>query len=187
MPERTIRSDTLNGLFSRIRRATDRLAQICEYLSWAILVTWVCLVTVGVVMRYIFTTPLLFQVDLVSALLVVFCASSFASLLARGEHISVDIVTRSLRPSTRRFLLGFSYFATFLFAILMLWATRNLIWISFMMKSKFDVSGLLLWPFQVAFAIGFVLLGLVALARFAELVFAPMPRPDGATSHHSQH
>ena len=53
-------------------RKADVIAKMAEYLSWLVLLVWVGLIAVGVVMRYVFAAPLIFQGDLVAALLVVF-------------------------------------------------------------------------------------------------------------------
>jgi len=175
-------SNPVKNLVINCRRAADRGVQICEYLSWLVLLIWVGLMTVGVVMRYVFSAPILFQVDLVSGLLVVFCSFSFASVLVREMHIRVDILTRQLGARTQRVLTGFSYLVTVLLSVLMVWASRNLIYISFMMNSKFDVSGIVLWPFQAAFAFGFILLGCAAFFRLLQTMVSVEPVETG-TQH----
>ncbi|MFN3208568.1 MAG: TRAP transporter small permease [Roseovarius sp.] len=169
----------------RLRRFFDAAAKTFEYLSWLILLGWVALITLGVVMRYVFSSPLLFQVDLVSGLLAVFASLSFAGALAREQHIRVDILTRHLPKPLQRFLMTMSYLVTFLMSLAMIWVSQNLIYLAFRMKSTFDVSGILLWPFQAMFIFGFALLAAVSLFRFLEMVVAPKDQfePEAASPH----
>lgn len=178
----------MRKIVTKIRRVLDAAAKACELLTWLILLTWVTVITIGVVMRYVFASPLLFQVDLVSGLLAVFASLCFAGNLVREQHIRVDILTRHLPPVLQRWLVILSYFVTFIFAVLMVWASKTLIYVSFLMNSSFDVSGLPLWPFQAAFAFGFVLLACVSLLRFLEMVVVPQSDiwtiDDGSSTTH---
>lgn len=160
---------------TRLSRATDAIAVACEYLSRAILLIWVAVITVGVVMRYVFAAPLLFQVDLVSGLLAVFATLGFAGVMVREQHIRVDLLTRHFAPRLQQALVALTHAVTFGFALAMIWASKNLVYISFRMGSRFDVSGLPVWPFQAAFIFGFVLLALAALMRLAVTLLTPAP------------
>ncbi|NDW06607.1 TRAP transporter small permease [Jiella pacifica] len=157
-------------------RKADVFAKMAEYLSWLVLLVWVGLIAVGVVMRYVFAAPLIFQGDLVSALLVVFASLSFASLLVREQHIRVDLLTRHFSLKAQYYLTAFSYLVTLLLSALMITASKNLIFLSYMMNSRFDVSGIIAWPFQAVFSFGFLLLGTVSLLRFLEMVVDPNGR-----------
>ena len=107
-------------LFETLKRISYRIGQLSEWGGWAVFIVWVGLMTAGTTMRYIFNAPLLFQVELVSALLVVFCCLCFAPVFLHGSHIRVDLVTRRLSQRVQNWLWLFAELITLAFAVLIL-------------------------------------------------------------------
>lgn len=160
-------------LFLKLRRGLHAVCALGEYLAWAIMLGWVVLIAAGVAARYVFASPLMFQVDLSAGLLVAFSTLCFGQLLVERSHIRVGTLADRLAPAAQRALWIVTHALTLVYAGLVLASTATLLRFSLMLGSKFDVSGLPLWPFQVCIPIGF---GLVALAALVELVFTASPR-----------
>ena len=146
---------------ARVQRTLLRISKIFEYVGWVLLLGWVVLMTLGVVLRYFFKSPLLFQSDVVSLMLVLFCTFCFAPIFLEKGHIRVDMITRRLPEKIQNILWLFVDIVTILAAVLMAISSKELIAHSLNVTARLEISGILLAPFQFCIPVGFVLLGAV--------------------------
>lgn len=157
--------------FRRIKAIVNSLARIFEYVGWGILLGWVGLMFLGTIMRYVFHAPFIFQVDVVSVALVVFCTLCFASVFLDGEHIRVDLLTRFLPKKMQDLLWLFSEIVFIVFSSLVIFSSLDLIFHTIEVDSRLEVSNLPVAPFIMCIPLGFGLLILVILIDFIERVF----------------
>ncbi|WPZ37285.1 TRAP transporter small permease (plasmid) [Thalassobaculum sp. OXR-137] len=164
-------------MFLTVRRWLKMLSAAGEMAAWAIMMFWVTLIAAGVVARYVFVSPLIFQVDLASGLLVAFCTLCFGQLLVERSHIRVASLAERVPVGLQRWLWVATHALTAIYAVLVLASMDTLMRFSLQLGTKFDVSGMPLWPFQICVPIGF---GLVAILALVECIYTLSPRwtPD---------
>ncbi len=79
-------------------RALDRLVQWTEYLSAAVLAADVAVVFISVIYRYFLHDPVDWAEEVASALMVVLVFFGAATVLARSQHVGIDLF-RSMLPA----------------------------------------------------------------------------------------
>ena len=158
-------------LISRAKDLLYGVTNIFEYIGRGILLFWVALMSVGTFTRYALSKPLIFQSDLVSGMLVVFCTFCFAPVFIRGGHIRVDMITRRLPKKMQDWFWLFADVVIIIYTIVIIVSVFDLIADSYALNSKFDVSQIQLLPFQLCIPIGFGLLGLVTFVDFFERLY----------------
>lgn len=134
-------------------------------------------VTVAVCFRYVLGAPLLWGDEFVGLLVVAMIMTGAAEALRRGDHISIDLLTGRLRGPARRLVQLWSMLAVAAFSAVLGWSA----WQGLIFARAFGAytSGYLampLWIAQTPLVLGAALLGLVAIARFVELLVAPRRR-----------
>ena len=154
--------------FEKFKRAIFYLARIFEYVGWFILLGWVGLMFVGTIARYVFRSPFIFQVDLVSVALVVFCTFCFSAIFLADEHIRVDLFTRLLPQRVQEILWLFSEIIFLGFSILVIYSSLGLISHALQVDSRMDVSNIPTAPFLLCIPVGFGLLALVLITDFLD-------------------
>ena len=152
--------------FEKFKRAVFYFARLFEYVGWFILLGWVGLMFVGTIARYVFRSPFIFQVDLVSVALVVFCTFCFSAIFLAGEHIRVDLFTRLLPQRVQEILWLFSEIIFLGFSILVIYSSLGLISHTLQVDSRMDVSNIPIAPFLLCIPVGFGLLALVLITDF---------------------
>ncbi|MBA7563964.1 hypothetical protein ES708_05626 [subsurface metagenome] len=145
-----------------------KVATYFEYVGWFCFIAMVAVMTVGTVMRYIFRSPLLFQVDVARGLLVVLCCLCFPSVFLAGGHIRVDIVTRRLPKRVQDWLWLFAELLTMVFTTFLVIVFVPLISHSLDIGAGSEVIGIPLAPLQICAAIGFGFFTLVVLVDFCK-------------------
>ena len=155
-------------IFEKFKRAVFYLAHIFEYIGWFILLGWVGLMFLGTIARYVFRSPFLFQVDLVSVALVVFCTFCFSAIFLADEHIRVDLFTRLLPRRIQEILWLFSEGVFFGFSILIIYSSLGLISHALKVDSRMDVSNIPTAPFLLCIPVGFGILALVIITDFCD-------------------
>lgn len=146
----------------------EKGAKFLEYGGWLILIGMVSVMTIGTVMRYIFRSPLLFQVDLVELALLLFCCLCFASVFLRGGHIRVTLVTDHLPKRVQDWLWLFAELITIVFIVLLAIVFMPLILHSLDINAASEVVEIPLAPFQFFTIIGFGTFTLVLFVDFCE-------------------
>ena len=155
-------------LLRTVKTTIYKLTWVSEHATWGVLVTIVTVMAAGVIARYLLHSPFLFQIELVAALLVVFCALGFAPVFLQGGHIKVDLVTRHLSKRSQSCFLLAAELVTIAGTVLLFTSLLRLASLSLGIDARFSISGLPVAPFQIIFAVGFILLGLVVLVDFCE-------------------
>ena len=157
--------------FRLIKDSVHWVARVSEYAGWGVLLGWVALMTVGASTRYLFHTPLIFQVEVVSSMLVVFCCLCFTPVFLRGGHIRVDLVTRRLPQRVQDWLWLFAEFVTLVFVILIISSVLDLIAHSLEINAKFPVFKMPIAPFQIFIPVGFGLFAFALLVDFGKRLY----------------
>lgn len=155
----------------RAKNLIYSVANIFEYIGWVLLLLWVVLMSVGTFMRYVLSKPLIFQSDLVSGMLVIFCTFCFGPVFIRGGHIRVDMITRRFSEKMQGWFCVFADVMIIIYTIVIIVSVVDLITSSFALNSKFEVSQIPLLPFQLCIPIGFGLLGLVTFVDLFERLY----------------
>lgn len=155
-----------------MKRGIHLLAHLFEYIGWFILLGWVALMTIGTIARYVFRSPLLFQIDLVSVALVVFATFCFGPVFLQGEHIRVDLFTRHLPNTVQQVLWLISESLFLVFTVLIIYSSFDLISHSIEVNSRLEVSEIPLTPFLLCLPVGLGFLGLVLLVDLCDRLYA---------------
>jgi len=121
---------------------------------------------VGTITRYFFRYPLIFQSDLVSVALVVFCTLCFPAIFLAGEHIRVELFTKYLPNKIQNIIWLFAELIFFAFSLLIVYSSFGLISHAIAVDSHMDVSNIPELPFILCIPIGFSLLSLAILIDF---------------------
>jgi len=145
-----------------------KLALVLEYVGWAILLGIVALMTTGTIARYVLHRPLLFQVEVVSAMMVAFCSFGFAVVFLQGGHIRVNLVTRHLPKPAQDCLWLFAELLTIMLAILIIVTIVDLVSLAVELNIRTLVFRIPEAPILICLQVGFGLFGLVVLADFCK-------------------
>lgn len=173
-----------------MRRALAWIERLLAALAALILLFVMAVVSLDVVMRYVFNRPLGWSYDLISLYLM---TALFYFVLSRtfaeGAHISVDILEGRFPPAIRRVChIVVDLLSAALFAVIT-WLVAGRTWDDFLAGSA--TSGEILWPTwlsEVLVPIGTSLLTarllLHAAAHFGSLLtgreLIPLPPPAGS-------
>lgn len=131
------------------------------------------LVTLEVILRYIFNRPTIWiwdvNVQLLGALIIL--GGSYA--FVRGSHIGVDVIAGRLSPG-KRAIIDLMTYTLFLFAVgVILWEIGSAAWISVLTSERYN-SYLMppIYPFKVLVVLGIFLFYLQGIAKFIRTVMA---------------
>ncbi|MHA1523721.1 MAG: TRAP transporter small permease [Alphaproteobacteria bacterium] len=160
----------------RIVATTGRWAGVAATLTILVIVAY------SVVMRYVFGTPITWTDELASYLLVVVVMAGAADVMARREHIGVDLLTNALSGRARLLVEVWGLVAVLLVA-------GTLIYSGYLVATFADMVGLLsdgylevpMWIPLATIPVGMGLLSVVALLRLIGLLprlFAAPPAPE---------
>ena len=157
--------------FRYVKTTVYWCARIFEFMGWGILLGWVGLMFAGTIARYIFRSPFIFQSELVSVALVVFCTFCFAAIFLADEHIRVDLFTRFMPKKVQEVLWLFSEAVFITFAVLIIYSSFDLISHAIEVNGRMEVSNIPTAPFLLCIPVGFGLLSLVILVDFCERLY----------------
>ncbi|HBZ43612.1 MAG TPA: TRAP transporter small permease [Maritimibacter sp.] len=158
----------MHSTFAKARRATNHLTRWTNYLGAAALALMVLHITIDVVMRYFFNSPLTSTIEIVSAYyMVAVIALPLAYVHLRNEHIRVELFTTGLSPTQVHrmdtavevlLLMSFAALAALSFEEALSKTAINEVWES--------GQGLIpVWPARWTLVIGFGFATLVSLSR----------------------
>ena len=104
-----------------VYRIINTLSNIAGYLSALAIVIATLAITEGVLVRYIFRIPTIWQVEL--AVYMLMCATFLGSpwVLKEKGHINIQLVTSRFSPRTNAILNLFTSLAAFAFCVLVAW------------------------------------------------------------------
>ncbi|MBS3977705.1 MAG: TRAP transporter small permease subunit [Syntrophomonadaceae bacterium] len=154
-------------------RLVDMTNELVGKLMSIIVVATVLIITFGVIMRYIFKSPIPVVFELTIYPLAAVYALSTGYALLHNAHVNVDAIIHRLSPR-HRLILAFATFPVFLvFCAALIWSGFPWAWHSFLINETSGSSwSLKLYPYKFALPIGAVLLllqGTVNLIRQMDL------------------
>jgi len=139
---------------------------VAKYFSLFI-IPMMLVVTLDVILRYIFNKPLLWSWDVNMQLLGVLAVMGAGYTLLKRGHIGVDVIALRLSPRART-ILGLIVAPLFFLAIgVLLWKSGQMAWTSVLRKEV--MTGAFhtpLYPFRVLMVIGVFLFLLQGIANF---------------------
>ena len=112
-----------------IARAVDRAVEIaCNFLLLTAGLGLLCLLTVVVVLRYVFATGLTFATDLTELLFAIFVMAGIALAARRGVHVATQLLLHTLQGVWRKSLAVAIHVVTAATYVLLAWyALQNAI------------------------------------------------------------
>jgi len=162
-----------------MERLFDRIIDIMAFISGVISILVMILICYLVVMRYIFSNPPGWVLELCEYLLVYICFLGAPWLLKRDGHVKVDIVFRAFPSAWKRVMrlatdiIG--SMACFLLAGLSGWVT----WANFQ-KGFMTMQTLTMprWVLFVVIPVGFLFLAIQFIFKVRALILEPEAIPD---------
>jgi TRAP-type mannitol/chloroaromatic compound transport system permease small subunit len=122
--------------------------------------------TYEVVMRYIFTRPSLWAMELNQYISVVLVALGAGYTLLNGKHINADVLYSRLGERTRAIFDLVTAPLFFLFIIVLFWQTLDVALESWELKEYSQMAGIPVYPVRITIVVGAVLLLLQGFAKF---------------------
>ncbi|HDG98156.1 MAG TPA: TRAP transporter small permease subunit [Desulfobacterales bacterium] len=141
------------------------------------------IVAFEVVMRYIFSCPTIWALEVNQTLLCIYSALAGGYTLLHQGHVNVEIVYQHFGTKTRLVIDILTYFLFFGFIIILLWQTWDMAVDSAMIKERSEsLFGLPLYPAKISIVMGTLLILLQGIANFLRKVIALItgvepPRP----------
>lgn len=167
-------------MVSRIYRAVRRLTDAAAALAAASVLVSLALVCYSVAMRYLAGAPEPWVDEMVGYVLVASVMFAIAEALRRGEHISIDLLTRKLGARSRRASRALGLVAVAATAAVLLAEGWDMVAFSRMVGIRsVGYLDLPIWTVQVMVPLGGALLLLAAFAELLRLA-AGLPAEDDA-------
>jgi len=138
-------------------RALDRLEEI---LTAALLATMTLLTFSQVVLRYVFNSGLIWQLEATVYLFSWLLLIGIASGIRTDSHIAVELVTERLSPAAQKLVALTAVFLSLVYAVLMFLGSWTLIEQLYVFGSLAHDIPLPRWVLLSSLPIGFALLGL---------------------------
>lgn len=127
------------------------------------------LTVADVVLRYVFTKPVLGTVELTEYAMVVIVSLSFARCADTDSHAKIDMLVTRFSPKVQA-IVNFVVFAVTLgFCILMTWRSFVDFYQLYLAGRHSAILEISASPFHLIMAIGFVLLCLVLIKKIAQI------------------
>lgn len=134
--------------------------------AWLVLLLAV-LITVAVIFRYVFNSPIVWDMDVTIQIAGVLAILTGGYTLLYKGHIAVDTLVERLTPRTRVIVSLFTSFITLCVIGGLLWSTVGLAIDSLMINESFtSFIAPPIYPFKIIMAIGIALLLLQGIAKF---------------------
>ncbi|MDO5640974.1 MAG: TRAP transporter small permease subunit [Paracoccus sp. (in: a-proteobacteria)] len=158
-----------------INRALFRLAGLAILLM-------VPLLLYAVVMRYVFNAPSSWAMELAVLIFGPYFLLGGPYLLHTGGHVSLDLVSRAVRPETNRLFLLVNYPIIMAFcAILLAYAWPFALDSFTYRETSYSTWNPPVWPVKFAIPFALALMGLQALAEWLRVLFRdPSVQPPHA-------
>ena len=140
------------------------ISRICSFIA-AIAAVFLVLLTVGdVLMRFLFSKPILGSFELTEYLLVVIVFLAIPWATMRGNNVRVELITVRLRKKTQNVLYGISCFLSLLLTALIAWYTIPQAKYAYELMEKSDMLDIPTYPFYFLIAVGFFILTIILIA-----------------------
>jgi TRAP-type C4-dicarboxylate transport system permease small subunit len=164
-------------MFKKIFTYVTALNRLAAFAAGIGVLTMMVLVTVDVVGRKWFNTPLIFATEVTGYLMVfvTFLAVSYA--LAEGSHIRIEFIIELVNPRGRTILMLIATILGIIYTSVLLYSTSQVAWESYELKYFSEASTRLpLFPFQIVMPIGCLLLLfqlIVEMVKNLQLLLVP--------------
>lgn len=153
-------------VLSRLAESVTRLSSGAAYIGIVLLFAMGLLITMDVVLRYVFNQPTQFTTELTGYLMAGVTFLGLAYTLMKGRHIRIEVVTSRLRPMARKRLELVVSMIGLAFLAVCLKPAWVMVWESYIYES--EVLGVLSTPLYlpqllVPIGISVILLQLVVI------------------------
>ena len=158
---------------ARIVRIIDQISGLCGNLSSVLIFILMLVMVYEVFMRYLFTAPTIWVMELSGYLMMVFVALGGSYVLREGGHINVDIIYGKFSKRGRAIIdiATFGLFCLFLYYFFILSANQAITSVEYLHRSG-TIWNPPIWPLKIIVAVGVGLVLLQGLAKFIrDLVF----------------
>lgn len=160
-----------------LARNLHRLVSAMNVLGAIAAILMTTLVFSGAVMRYMFGAPLRFSDELVGLLFVSMAFLALPLGLLQRQHITIDIVTRTLSGPWRRLADLVAVLILIAFATAFIVVSYKFTSFSYLIDSRSEISALLLWPWMAVMPLCMGIALLVALVQLYDIVRQILGKP----------
>ena len=165
-------------------RLVDAAARVCAAISDALIVAIALILTMDVVLRYVFNAPTIWAQDVAVAAQVWLTYLGMAWVLRRRQMIRITALLANAGPATRRAAEAFSLLVILAFCILAVFYGTGFVAESIRLgRREPTMLEMPNWISELPVVVGFLLLGLQALADLIRLPFAPPPEFSTTGEH----
>lgn len=162
-------------MIAALRAAVRTLNRVAAALASAALLAMVALITLQVVLRRLFDSPIDYTDEASGYLLVAVTLFGLSYAMEKGDHIRVDMGIEGLPPRILRWCrVGWCVFGI-AFSALLAFETARYTMESVRLGTVSIDSQRLVWPMQLLLPIGFALLALELVTQLAEALSRPAP------------
>lgn len=158
-----------------LRGAARRLNRVAAVLASAALVGMIALITLQVVMRRFFNSPIDYTDEFSGYLLVAVTLFGLSYAMEKGDHIRVDMGLERLPPRLLRWLRVGWHVVGIAFSVLLVLETAKYAIESARLGSVSIDSQTLVWPIQLLLPVGFALLAFELSAQLADALAGRNP------------
>ena len=146
----------------------EQIVRWCNYAGRGILLALMCFITVDVVMRYLFKSPIKgdVEIDEFGLVIVVFLGLSYTAVV-KG-HVSVDFFVSKIAPRKRAIIEVINNFVGTAVFALIAWEGAQSALQSMMWNEVTDALRLPVYPFRFFVTLGSVLLCLVLITHIVQ-------------------
>ena len=131
-----------------------------------LLILLMLVMTYEVVMRYLFTSPSLWAMEMNQCISVVLVALGGGYALLNGKHINADVLYSRLGERTRAIIDLVTAPLFFLFIIVLVWQTWDVAVESWEMKEYTQMAGIPIYPVRMIIVVGGLLILFQGFAKF---------------------
>jgi len=161
---------------SRLLAACDGLSEFCGRLSALMVIAVGFILSYEVILRYFFLAPTSWAQDISLTMQVWFTYLALGYVLRHREMIRIAAVIGYLGPLGRKIAEGFALVVILVICVLVVWLGSGIVEDSVALgRRQPTILELPNWLSELPVVIGFVLLGLQALADLIRLPFRPAP------------
>ena len=170
-----------------VLRAVDLVGLACARVGYVLLALVAVVLTGDVVLRYVFNAPTIWAQDVAIAAQVWLTYLGMAFVLRQRKMIRITALLSGAGPGTRRLAEGFTLLVVIAFcAIAVFYGWRTVADSILLGRRQPTMLEMPNWISELPVVLGFLLLGVQALADLVRLPFGPAPSfsSDGEGSAH---
>ncbi len=152
-----------------LQKAYVILIKVLVGIAAGILTAMMFLITIDVVLRYIFNSPITGSFEIVEFMMAILVSFSMVYCAYKNSHVSVDIVFDLLPARPRSLVAKVGSLITLVFIFLIAW--QNILYVveTFGQRLTSSILYIPTYPFVIAVALGFWSLFLATLIEFIGL------------------